>query len=97
MPSKVTHLTARRWESVPVPVPGFSVRDTDSDGEDRTFNCIHRETGWGLHSRWPGAQGLVSRSCHGSWSGGWTRSTGLEVEWGGGAGQEEEAGGLGVS
>lgn len=31
-PIEVTHLTARRWESIPDPVPGFPARDTDSDG-----------------------------------------------------------------
>lgn len=33
MPSEVTHLTAGRWESIPVPIPGFHMRDTESDGE----------------------------------------------------------------
>lgn len=31
-PIEVTRLTARRWESIPDPVPGFPARDTDSDG-----------------------------------------------------------------
>lgn len=31
-PIEVTRLTARRRESISDPVPGFPVRDTDSDG-----------------------------------------------------------------
>lgn len=77
MSSEVTHLTARRWESVPVPVPGFPMRDTDSDGGGRSFNCIHRETGRGLHVRRPAAQGLGGRVRGGLWSGGQMVSTGL--------------------
>lgn len=74
----MTHLTGRRWEGIPVPVPGFPLRDTDADGEGRTFNCIHRETGGGSM-----LGGLVPRD----------QGAGATVfvVWrrGGGAGQEE--------
>lgn len=52
--SKVIYLIVRRWESVFVFVFGFFVRDIDLDGEDRIFNCIYREIGWGFYSRWFG-------------------------------------------
>lgn len=39
-----------------MPAPGFLMRDTGSEGDGRTFNCIHRD--WeGLHVRWPGIGG----------------------------------------
>lgn len=94
LPIEVTRLTARRWERVPDPVPGFLARDTDSDGRAGPLIVFTARPGGGCL-----LGGLVPRD-EGA---GVTEVLGLEDgfsargrRWKGrGSGQEEEEGGWG--
>lgn len=97
-PIEVTRLTARRWESIPDPVPDFPARDTDSDGRAGPLIVFTERLGGGslLDGLVPrgGGTGAGGRGCGGSGSGGRILSTGLEAGGEEGQGRRRREGGV---
>lgn len=95
-PIEVTCLTARRWESIPDPVPDFPARDTDSDGRAGPLIVFTERLGGGslLDGLVPRGGGAGGGGRGGSGSGGQILSAGLEAEGEEGQGRRRRQGGV---